>query len=322
MLKSFKEFKDTIVKNHEKLSTVKRIPIPEPKKRPPQVQKSSNVTVANIKLPSGITIKPARIQSFSGLEDIKTESYPCKFEEEDDILKTEADEVIALSDSSDDDFAASLNDDAGRVSEESEEEKPATRARRPQADVLAVSNTLTKMRANQQATVKPRDPNKRNYTGLKNKIVVTCDLCGFQTHKGFFGNHFRLAHLKISKRMYLTRTDASRSFYCDVCPKRFMTRDSLIHHQNYKHKDREEFTCNNCYSKFSSLELMKEHQRNFKCYKRLNRRPTEQSTEQVLCTLCGILTEKRMLSKHIARVHIRQKNFQCTVSEDLIENLV
>jgi hypothetical protein len=272
MLKSFKEFKETVLKNHGKISLTNESVIQKSNPEPQQVRRKLGISTLNVKLPASISIKPVKIQSL--------------FEE-----------VIQLSDSDDD------NRCFGDAPDTSDDE-PLKPAETP----ILNKNGLPRKRdlgwEDVDLTVRkvPRfDP--------KAKIMVTCDVCGFKTQRGFFFSHFTMAHGKKYRNLLLLRA----SLKCDSCPRRFRNPDNLLHHQNNKHPDRDEFTCINCYSKFSSMALMKEHQRNFKCYKRQKKR-IHKPSEKVLCPDCGLMTEKSKLAVHIKRKHLHEKNFQCAVS--------
>ena len=275
MLKNFYEFKANIINCHEK---------------------KHGFGIIAIKLPASITIKPVKKQLPSIKDDMKTENF----------------EVIQISDSDSGENTQFANDFLELIDDEPKspvQNKIKTRTKRPE---VAKSVALCQFRTLQSkwsemslTEVSTFGPQIRptNKLGASTRVIVTCDLCNHETYKGYFANHFHVAHS--APRALLT---------CDVCPRRFKKRDRLISHQNFKHPNRGEFVCTNCYSKFSSIEMMKTHQRNFRCYKRSTVRSFKTPPVKVVCPDCGKLLERGKLNLHISRKHNNEKRFQCSVN--------
>jgi hypothetical protein len=306
MLKSFHEFKGSILKSHEKLTIAKG------SENTLAVKTRRNLGISTtspvIKLPSSISVKRVRSQPRS---ERKLDDEDIKFEE---IQKLPV-EVIQLSDSDDCDDRLD-NDFAARDSTDEDSKKPKVQRIKSSASELtaAKSTALRQLQGLKSKLINleltevtsfeiRRKPGKDSPqpTGIK----VTCDVCNFQTDKSYLAQHFALRHIG---------NKAKQRVQCDKCPSRFQSRDKLIFHQNYKHPDRGEFTCPNCYSIFTTIDLLKEHQRNFKCYKRLKRRSaTKKPQQQILCPICGKMMDTGRLNCHIAREHVKEKKYVCSV---------
>ena len=278
-----------------------------------RAQKNQGFGLFGIKLPKSITVKPANK----------------KLSVKKNMIKTQNIEVIQLSDSDSgddiqfaedsrdfrDEESRSFNEEPKSSNKEpksSVQNKIRTRSNKPAIAKLVALRQFRSLKCSELelTEVSTFGPQIRptNSFGASTRVIVTCDLCSYQTHKGYFANHFHVAHI----------TPVTKTIKCDQCPLRFKHQDRLIFHQNFKHPNRDEFLCPNCYSKFSSIELMKIHQRNFRCYKRLFVRSVQKSQSvKVLCPICGQMIEDRKMNVHIRRKHSSGKKYKCSVGNFL-----
>jgi hypothetical protein len=132
-----------------------------------------------------------------------------------------------------------------------------------------------------------------------------CDKCEFHCNdKEILVRHITVWHIPDPE---------VETILCKFCESTFTTKDKLIFHQNNKHPDMNKFTCAICYSNYSSLELLREHRRTQKCVRIKPRHPRTARTK-VVCPKCGGLYLQSQITRHIAKIHDRERNFKCTVS--------
>jgi hypothetical protein len=132
-----------------------------------------------------------------------------------------------------------------------------------------------------------------------------CDKCDFHcVDKEILVRHITVWHIPDPE---------VEKILCKFCESTFTTKDKLIFHQNNKHPDMNKFTCGICYSNYSSLELLREHRRTQKCVRIKPRYPKTARTKVVCPQCCGLYLQIQ-ITRHIAKIHDRERNFVCAVS--------
>ena len=106
---------------------------------------------------------------------------------------------------------------------------------------------------------------------------------------------------KLKRHMYNVHHNAMNLFQCNLCEKRFSSKEYLSRHKSENHKLSTN-QCRTCLNIFKTIIELKRHEKSHKA-----------SQKEFKCQVCGKINEKKSNHERHLLLHDKSKHFQCDI---------